>query len=135
MVHGKAANRVLRKDPPKGEIKKVDKLYVNDSFQSKLHKVKILSVTAKQGETEPEQKETRNKVDEDRRHEIEAAIVRIMKSRKTLQHNNLVSEVIEQLKARFSPTPPVIKKRIEALIEREYLTRDNVDRKLYKYVA
>ena len=53
------------------------------------------------GETEPEQKETRNKVDEDRRHEIEAAIVRIMKSRKTLQHNNLVSEVIEQLKARF----------------------------------
>lgn len=135
MVHGKAANRVLRKEPPKGDIKKADKLFVNDSFVSKLHKVKILSVTAKQGESEPEQKETRNKVDEDRRHEIEAAIVRIMKSRKTLQHNNLVSEVIEQLKARFSPTPPVIKKRIEALIEREYLTRDATDRKLYKYVA
>jgi len=138
MVHGKAANRVLRKEPKelhKNEIKKTDKLFVNDQFQSKLHKVKILSVTAKQGETEPEQKETRNKVDEDRRHEIEAAIVRIMKSRKSLQHNNLVSEVIEQLKARFSPTPPVIKKRIEALIEREYLTRDNTERKLYKYVA
>ena len=48
MVHGKAANRILRKDPPKGEIKKSDKLLVNDSFVSKLHKVKILSVTAKQ---------------------------------------------------------------------------------------
>ena len=54
-----------------------------------------------QGETEPEQKETRNKVDEDRRHEIEAAIVRVMKLRKTLQHSQLVSEVISQLKARF----------------------------------
>lgn len=135
MVHGKAANRVLKKDPPKGDIKKTDKLCVNDSFQSKLHKVKILQASTKNGETESEKVETRNKVDEDRRHEIEASIVRIMKLRKTLQHNNLVAEVIEQLKARFSPTPPVIKKRIEALIEREYLVRDNVDRKLYKYVA
>ena len=46
MILGKAANRVLRKEP-KGEIKKTDKIMVNDSFTSKLHKVKILSVTAK----------------------------------------------------------------------------------------
>lgn len=48
-----------------------------------LHRVKIQTVAAK-GETEPERRETRNKVDEDRKHEIEAAIVRIMKSRKKL---------------------------------------------------
>ena len=46
-------------------------------------RVKIQTVAAK-GETEPERRETRNKVDEDRKHEIEAAIVRIMKSRKKL---------------------------------------------------
>ena len=46
MILGKAANRVLKKEP-KGEIKKTDKIMVNDSFTSKLHKVKILSVTAK----------------------------------------------------------------------------------------
>lgn len=45
--------------------------------------VKIQTVAAK-GESEPERKETRSKVDEDRKHEIEAAIVRIMKSRKTM---------------------------------------------------
>jgi len=45
--------------------------------------VKIQTVAAK-GETEPEIKETRNKVDEDRKHEIEAAIVRVMKSRKKM---------------------------------------------------
>jgi cullin 3 len=48
-----------------------------------VNRVKIQTVAAK-GETEPERRETRNKVDEDRKHEIEAAIVRIMKSRKKL---------------------------------------------------
>ena len=49
-------------------------------------------MTAK-GESEPERKETCTRVDEDRKHEIEAAIVRIMKARKRMQHNFLVAEV------------------------------------------
>ena len=53
----------------------------------------LFIVAARQGESEPERRETRTKVDEDRRHEIEAAIVRIMKSRKEMQHNLLVAEV------------------------------------------
>lgn len=52
-------------------------------------------MAAKQGESDPERKETRQKVDDDRKHEIEAAIVRIMKSRKKMQHNVLVAEVSE----------------------------------------
>ena len=39
---------------------------------------------AAKADTEPERKETRGKVDEDRKHEIEAAIVRIMKARKRM---------------------------------------------------
>merc|ERR1712165_656660 len=75
------------------------------------------------------------KVDEDRKHEIEACIVRIMKSRKQLQHNQLVTEVVEQLNKRFQPSPLIIKKRIEGLIEREYMKRSDHDRKLYIYLA
>ncbi len=51
--------------------------------------MKIQTVAAK-GESEPERKETRSKVDEDRKHEIEAAIVRIMKARKSMQVNYTV---------------------------------------------
>ncbi|KTF94962.1 hypothetical protein cypCar_00021117 [Cyprinus carpio] len=91
--------------------------------------------TFEQGESDPERKETRQKVDDDRKHEIEAAIVRIMKSRKKMQHNVLVAEVTQQLRARFLPSPVVIKKRIEGLIEREYLARTPEDRKVYTYVA
>lgn len=63
-------------------------------------------------------------VAESRKYSVEAAIVRIMKSRKTLDHNLLVSEVVRQLSNKFPVETPFIKKRIEALIEREYLERD-----------
>jgi hypothetical protein len=53
-------------------------------------RVKIQTVAAK-GESEPERRETRNKVDEDRKHEIEAAIVRIMKARKRMPVSILVN--------------------------------------------
>jgi hypothetical protein len=55
-------------------------------------------------------------VEEDRKPQIEAAIVRIMKSRKRLGHNELIGEVTRQLAARFLPQPQVVKKRIESLI-------------------
>ncbi len=59
----------------------------------KQHNICVAVAVAAKGESEPERKETRNKVDEDRKHEIEAAIVRIMKARKRMQHNVLVAEV------------------------------------------
>jgi cullin 3 len=74
-------------------------------------------------------------VEEDRRHLVEAAIVRIMKARKTLSHNDLVAEVTKQLSIRFNPSPVFIKKRIESLIEREYLERSPDEHRLYTYVA
>ena len=65
-------------------------------------RVKIQQASsAKQGDSEPERNETRRRVEEDRKHEIEACIVRIMKSRKRLEHSRLVSEVVEQLHQRF----------------------------------
>ena len=80
---GKATQRILIKTPKTKEIEPNHLFYVNDSFTSKLHRVKIQTVAAK-GESEPERRETRSKVDEDRKHEIEAAIVRIMKARKKM---------------------------------------------------
>jgi len=74
-------------------------------------------------------------VEEDRKHLTEAVIVRIMKSRKTMEHNPLIVEVTKHLQNRFAPTPQLIKQRIEKLIEREYLERDQEDWKVYRYLA
>ena len=84
---------------------------------------------------QPTQPPKLKQVEEDRKPQIEAAIVRIMKSRKELDHNSIVSEVTRQLSGRFLPNPAVIKKRIESLIEREFLERHPGDRKVYRYLA
>ena len=56
-----------------------------------------------------------------------------MKARKTLSHNMLMSELMTQLK--FPARPGDLKKRIESLIEREYLARDENDNSMYNYLA
>lgn len=110
-----------------------DQFSFNSKFKSKLFRVKIMAMP--QRETTEERKETREKVDEDRKHQIEAAIVRTMKARKSCDHSNLIVEVTKQLSSRFIPNPQLIKKRIESLIEREYLERSKEDRKIYHYMA
>ncbi|KAL3636262.1 Cullin-3A [Castilleja foliolosa] len=125
---------VLRKDPMSKDIEDNDVFSVNDKFTSKLRKVKIGMVVA-QKEPEPEKQKTRQRVEEDRKTQIEAAIVRIMKARRVLDHNNTIAEVTKQLQVRFLANPGEIKKRIESLIERDFLERDETDRRLYRYLA
>ena len=52
-----------------------------------------------------------------------------------MEHNALIADVTAQLTARFMPHPNVIKKRIESLIEREFLERDKNNWRMYKYLA
>jgi len=46
-----------------------------------------------------------------------------MKNRKTMTHNDLISEVAHQLSTRFNPSMTMIKKRIEGLIDVSALAR------------
>jgi len=126
--------KVLTKEPKGRDVEESDSFSFNADFTCKQVRFKVATVSA-QKENEAEKQETRQKVDEDRKPQIEAAIVRIMKSRKEMEHNALISEVTAQLTARFIPHPNIIKKRIESLIEREFLERDGTNWRKYKYLA
>jgi cullin 3 len=129
-----AKYRILTKSPQGKEIRPDDTFKINEEFTAPQYKFKLLTISAS-AESDGERKETMTKVDEDRKHQIEAVIVRIMKSRKTMDHNQLVAEVLKQTSVRFQADPAIVKRRIEGLIEREYLERDKEDRKMYHYLA
>jgi len=103
---------------------------VNETFSEKLIKISIPNAQAKV--TKEESTKTQEKVERERVYVVDAAIVRILKMRKTLSHTNLVSEVIEALSKSFVPSVAFIKTRIEDLIVREYLERDGIS---YTYLA
>ena len=79
-------------------------------------------------------KKSRKSVEDNRGHVLDAAIVRIMKTRNIMDHSELVAEVFKQVHI-FEPKTKAIKKQIESLINREYLERGEGSTKTYKYLA
>eukprot|EP00009_Paramoeba_aestuarina_P002593 CAMPEP_0201512452 /NCGR_PEP_ID=MMETSP0161_2-20130828/4710_1 /ASSEMBLY_ACC=CAM_ASM_000251 /TAXON_ID=180227 /ORGANISM="Neoparamoeba aestuarina, Strain SoJaBio B1-5/56/2" /LENGTH=509 /DNA_ID=CAMNT_0047908315 /DNA_START=837 /DNA_END=2366 /DNA_ORIENTATION=+ len=77
----------------------------------------------------------RKQIEESRRLEIQACIVRVMKAKKKLEHRLLVAEVMEQLGSRFEATVSQIKRCIDILIEKDYLERNNDKGDSYNYVS
>ncbi|TGJ85325.1 hypothetical protein E0Z10_g3461 [Xylaria hypoxylon] len=122
--------RVLTKTPKGKEVNSTDTFVVNKSFSDPKFRIKINQIQLK--ETKEENKETHERVARDRQFETQAAIVRIMKSRKTMTHPNLVAEVINQTKKRGAVDTSEIKQNIEKLIEKDYLEREGSS---YTYLA
>lgn len=104
--------RPLTKVPKSREINDTDTFIVNTGFSDPKIRIKINQIQLK--ETKEENKETHDRVYQDRQYETQAAIVRIMKSRKTMSHQVLISEVIDQTKKRGQVEIGEIKKNIES---------------------
>nr|GEV02965.1 cullin-1-like [Tanacetum cinerariifolium] len=124
-----AKYKILTKVPSSRTVSNTDVLQFNSKFTDRMRRIRIPLPPV------DERKKVVEDVDKDRRYAIDASIVRIMKSRKVLNHQQLVSEVVEQLGRMFKPDFKVIKKRIEDLITREYLERDKENPQQFRYLA
>lgn len=123
--------RVLQKIPKGREVEDEDSFVFNDEFVAPLYRIKVNAIQMK--ETVEENTSTTERVFQDRQYQVDAAIVRIMKTRKVLSHTLLITELFQQLK--FPIKPVDLKKRIESLIDREYLERDKNNPQIYNYLA
>jgi cullin 3 len=71
----------------------------------------------------------------ERKYIIESNIIRIMKSKKSIQHQDLLNEVLSAVNHIFVPEISVIKQRIESLLERGYIARATDCYTTYVYTA
>jgi hypothetical protein len=118
---------------PNPEMRDSDVLGLNRGFVHKQRKLRLgqpSSAAALEGGQED--------VLAARRHVTDAAIVRTMKSRRTLGHKELCEEVLRIIsKTFFTPANPAqfIKERVGDLISREFMKRADGDGSTYVYVA
>ncbi|RXH97211.1 hypothetical protein DVH24_035879 [Malus domestica] len=122
-----AKYKILIKEPDTKTISPNDSFEFNYKFTDRMRRIKIPLPPVE------ERKEVIQDVEKERRYAIDAAIVRIMKSRKVLEHQQLVTECVEQLRHKFKPDIRAIKKQIEGLIIRDYLERDKEDLRDLKF--
>ncbi|MCJ1408542.1 hypothetical protein MMC19_002617 [Ptychographa xylographoides] len=113
--------RVLLVEPEGAKPEHGTRYRLNHNFKNK--KIKVNLNIAVKSEQKQEVEDTHKNIEEDRKLLMQSAIVRIMKSRKKMKHVQLVQETINQIKSRFTPKIPDIKKSIDQLIEKEYLER------------
>lgn len=140
LAHPRSA--ILKKTPAVPFISATDSFSLNTAFTTpaarvvtpvlSLASVAKLSQTSAPAAADPAQSAA---VMEKRKQEVDAAIVRTLKTRKTVSHADLVAAVAKFLAPRFAVDTAFVKKRIEFLIEQEYVERDATDRALYHYLA
>lgn len=130
---GRKGTRVLVKKPAGKDVNPSDIFNFNKGFTSDRMKFKINQI--QQDMSAEESRKTNEQVVVDRVSVLEATIVRIMKARKKLTLQLLIDAVVSDVSKRFPPDVKEIKKRVESLIEREFLMRDEDDRNLLHYLA
>lgn len=109
-----AKYRVITKDPKGKEVGDEDKFAFNTRFTDPKMRIKINQIQLK--ETKQENKATHERVQADRKYETQAAIVRIMKSRRAIGHQELMVEVIKATKSRGVLDAAEIKDNIEKYV-------------------
>ena len=108
----------------------------NWSFKTKSRRIRIpMLPMLKSIESQDDRIASMKSVSEERKHSIEASVVRVMKSKGKLKYLEIVTSVTEALLPFFQPDRKQIRQGVNDLVERDYIEQDESDPNTYLYVA
>jgi hypothetical protein len=111
-------------------------LELNSNFSSNENKINLNFKNRKNDENEKkEEKELSHFVIEDRKYQLDASIIHELKFNKKLSFEELKKNLIKKLSGYFLPEIQLIKTRIENLIDRNLIARDENNPEIYVYIA
>lgn len=144
MLFAKGLNLIRRGNSVdvKAKLLDSDSFEMNPDYTMKIRKLKLPNAASVRsggggnnnngGDVDTITEET---IDASRAQMLDAAIVRIMKSRKELRIQEIVDLTIQSVQRFFVAQPRAIKKRVEALMQKEFLERDEEDAEIFRYLA
>jgi len=117
----------LTNGKPPFVVEENGKYFLNADFS---HSMQIFNFLPSQTE-----KPAQEKLDAHRNTQLDCLIVRIMKNRRYIEHQELISESQNQIKRLFSAQTRTIKRRIEHLMATGYIKRSDKNETLLEYLA
>jgi len=115
-------------------LKDSDVIRVNPRFHSKRTRIKLPSPPENKKVAQQQNLEIREELIADRKMVTQAAIVRTMKARRAMGHNDLLAEVTRQVAKLYTADVKFVKQQIEDLIDKDYLERREGGGDGYAYV-
>lgn len=119
-------------------ILKNSSLCLNMNFtnnESKLNLNYKCKDKTKAKEEEKKDKEVSHFILEDRKYQIDASLIHVLKKYKKLSFDELKNKVTVEVKNYFIPEIHLLKQRLENLIDRNFIERDENNPDIYIYIA
>ncbi|KAI3384944.1 hypothetical protein SNEBB_005120 [Seison nebaliae] len=107
--------------------------HLNTDFKTKKIKMNIMMQLKNESKNEVEN-QTKS-LENDRKHLVQATIVRIMKAKKRFSQDELINYINNQVTLTFQANTSLIIKCIEILIDKEYMCRDPTNAHVFLYIA
>jgi hypothetical protein len=117
---------------PYDRITEDDCIYLNDNFENEQFRLN-LNYKFEIVKEERKEKEISHFIIEDRKYQIDAVIVRLLKHQKRLTYEILKSQVNHAVRGYFVPDSAIVDNRLENLINRNLIAKDSDNMNVYIY--
>jgi hypothetical protein len=115
-------------------VKSKDNIKLNKTLDYSKYKI-VLNNSSVSGENKNKNvdMELCHLTQEDRKFKIDAAIIKVLKKSKILDFSSIDNQVKSLLESYFNPQTEAIKLRIENLLDRNLIIRDELNNEIFKY--